>query len=196
MIQIFEEGYFSNNRITEARLSDVKSETRMFNSTGRTTGRTTVFLSHKHDDLVELKDFIGFLESKYRVDVYIDSKDPGMPVNTSGETATRLKTIIKKCDKFILLATDNAIESKWCNWELGFGDAQKYKQNIAILPIKKKGDYNFQYKGNEYLYIYPYIAYYDGTEQYTNGNYVPAGYYIVSQDADGHRTINSLSNWF
>lgn len=196
MIQIFEEGYFSNNRISEARLSDVKSETRMFNSTGRFTGRTTVFLSHKHDDLIDLKDFIGFLENKYRVDVYIDSKDPGMPENTSGETATRLKTIIKKCDKFILLATDNAIESKWCNWELGFGDAQKYKPNIAILPIKKKGNYDSQYKGKEYLYIYPYIAYYNGTEKYTNGNYVPAGYYIVDQDANGHRTISSLSNWF
>ena len=196
MVQIFEEGYFSNSRITEARLSDVKSETRMFNSTGRVTGRTTVFLSHKHDDLIELKDFIGFLENKYRVDVYIDSKDPGMPENTSGETATRLKTIIKKCDKFILLATDNAIESKWCNWELGFGDAQKFKQNIAILPIKKKGTYDFQYKGNEYLYIYPYIAYYDGTEKYINGSYVPSGYYIVSQDPNGHRTIESLANWF
>ena len=46
MIQIFEEGYFSNNRITESRFSDVKSETKMFSSGERLTGRTTVFLSH------------------------------------------------------------------------------------------------------------------------------------------------------
>lgn len=196
MTQIFEEGSFSNSRITEARLSDVKSETRIFNSDGRFTGRTTVFLSHKHDDLTELKDFIGFLENKYRVDIYIDSKDPSMPDNTSGETATRLKAIIKKCDKFILIATDNAIESKWCNWELGFGDAQKFKRDIAILPIKKKGAYDVQYKGKEYLYIYPYIAYYDGTEKFTSGSFVPAGYYIVSQEPNGHKTITSLSNWF
>ena len=168
----------------------------MFISDGRSTIRTTVFLSHKHEDLTELKDFIGFLENKYRVDVYIDSKDPGMPENTSGETASRLKTVIKKCDKFILLATDNAIESKWCNWELGFGDAQKFKQNIAILPIKRKGAFDFQYKGNEYLYIYPYIAYYDGTEKYSNGSFIPIGYYIVSKDPNGHRTIENLSNWF
>lgn len=196
MIQIFEEGYFSNSRITEARLSDVKSETKIFSSGGKLTNRTTVFLSHKHEDLLELKDFIGFLESKYRVDVYIDSKDPGMPESTSGETASRLKTVIKKCDKFILLATDNAIESKWCNWELGFGDAQKFKQNIAILPIKKKNAYDFQYKGNEYLYIYPYIAYYDGTEKDSTGSYIKSGYYIVSQDLSGHKTIDSLFNWF
>lgn len=39
-------------------------------------------------------------------------------------------------DRFILLATDNAIGAPWCNWELGYGDAQKYKDKIAILPIK------------------------------------------------------------
>lgn len=195
MTEIFEEGAFSNNRISDTRLSDVISETRMFNAGKKTQYKRTVFLSHKHDDLVEMKDFIGFLEKRYDVSVYIDSKDPGMPNNTSGETAVRLKSIIKKCDRFILLATDNAIDSKWYNWELGFGDAHKYKDNIAILPIKKKGTYDFQYKGNEYLYIYPYIAYYDGTEKYTNGNYVKEGYYVVKQDSTGHKTIDTLYNW-
>lgn len=195
MIAIFEEGYFSNNRITDSRLSSVITETRSF-SAGRTApNKTTVFLSHKHEDLTDLKDFIGFLEKSYNVAVYIDSKDPLMPNSTSGETAKRLKSIIKKCKKFILIATDNAIESKWCNWELGFGDANKFKEHIAILPIKKRGTYDHQYKGNEYLYIYPYIAYYDGTEKYKSGNFVNRGYYIVEQDSDGHRTITPLSNW-
>ena len=195
MIQIFEEGYFSSNRITDSRLSNVISETRMFNSGQKTQYKITVFLSHKHDDLAELKDFIGFLENKYGVAVYIDSIDPNMPKSTSGETATRLKSIIQKCNKFILLATDNAIESKWCNWELGFGDAHKYKNNIAILPIKKKNSYDSQYKGNEYLYIYPYIAYYNGTETYTNGTYVKAGYYVVTQDNAEKRTVVPLNDW-
>ncbi len=30
---------------------------------------TTVFLSHKHDDLDDLKDIIGFLQAKYSVKV-------------------------------------------------------------------------------------------------------------------------------
>ena len=119
-----------------------------------------------------------------------------MPQSTSSETASRLKAVIKRCDKFILLATDNAIESKWCNWELGFGDAQKFKDHIAIIPIKKKGGSDFQYKGNEYLFIYPYIAYYNGTENYTNGTLIPAGYYIVNQDKNGDKKIQNLSNWF
>ncbi len=96
MTEIFEEGAFSNNRISDTRLSDVISETRMFSAGQKTQYKRTVFLSHKHDDLVEMKDFIGFLEKRYDVSVYIDSKDPGMPNNTSGETAIRLKSIIKK----------------------------------------------------------------------------------------------------
>lgn len=86
---------------------------------------TTVFISHKHDDLDDLKGLIGFLENEYGVKAYIDSRDPSMPKKTSGETATNIKNRIKKCDKFILLATNSAVESKWCNWELGYGDAQK-----------------------------------------------------------------------
>lgn len=53
-----------------------------------------------------------------------------MPKVTSAETATRIKDRISRCDKFILLATNGAIDSKWCNWELGFGDA---KNIISIL---------------------------------------------------------------
>ena len=109
--------------------------------------RKTVFISHKHDDLEELRDIIGFLETQYNVKTYIDSKDPTMPVKTNGETAKRIKERIVQCDKFILLATNGAIESKWCNWELGYGDGQKYdKKCIALFPINDTiGDY----KGNE-----------------------------------------------
>jgi hypothetical protein len=34
-----------------------------------------------------------------------------------------------------LYAYTNAINSKWFNWELGLGDAAKYKEHIALLPI-------------------------------------------------------------
>ena len=66
-----------------------------------------------------------------------------MPNQTSGETALRIKEIIKRCNKFVLLATDNAIESYWCNWELGIGDTYKYIKNIAILAHKRKGIQRF-----------------------------------------------------
>lgn len=155
---------------------------------------TTVFLSHKHDDLEDLKDIIGFLQTQYGVKVYIDSRDPSMPRFTSGETAENLKNRIKQCNKFILLATNAAIESKWCNWELGFGDAQKYKDNIAIFPIKPEGTYDYQYKGNEYLSIYPHIVFYNGTETYRDGRAVQRGYYVCTIE-NGINIITPLADW-
>ncbi len=116
-------------------------------------GEVTVFLSHKHDEKAELENAIAFLNS-LGVSVYVDWLDEGMPKTTSGVTAAKIKTKIKEKDKFVFLATEGAIASKWCNWELGFGDAQKYINHIAILPVKE----NYQdYTGSEYLQIYPYI---------------------------------------
>jgi hypothetical protein len=48
---------------------------------------------------------------------------------------------------------------------------------------------------NEYLYIYPYIAYYDGSETYTNGTYVAKGYYVVTQDSSDFKTITPFKTW-
>ncbi len=155
--------------------------------------QSTVFISHKHDDLEDLKDLIGFLEQKYNIKAYIDSRDASMPAITSGETAQNIKDRIIKCNKFILLATNGAIESKWCNWELGYGDAQKYKEHIALFPMKPKGTYDSEYKGSEYMQIYPYIAYSDGTEISSNGTRIPKGYYIYYPD---EKRMTSLENWF
>jgi hypothetical protein len=96
--------------------------------------RTSIFLSHKHSDKEYLRSFI-YLLKKLGISVYVDWMDNDMPKNTNGYTATLIKKKIKEMDKFILLATENAIQSKWCNWELGFGDAIKYHKNIAVLPV-------------------------------------------------------------
>ena len=159
--------------------------------------KTTVFLSHKHDELEDLKDFIGFLEQNYNVKVYIDSKDPSMPKITSRETALNIKNRIKQCDKFILLATTAAIESKWCNWELGFGDSQKFKEHIALFFMKPSGYSGDPHKGSEYMSIYPHIVQYNGTEKYKSGKLISRGYYVRTYNDDGSGcTIIPLKDWF
>ena len=157
--------------------------------------KITVFLSHKHDDLDDLKGVIGFLERQYDVKVYIDSRDSSMPQITSGETAERIKKRIMQCEKFILLATDGAIESKWCNWELGYGDAIKFDlNNIALFPMKDKGKLDSGYKGNEYMEIYPHIVYRDGSTTYTSGKKVRAGYYLRYKE-DNEYKLKPLEAW-
>lgn len=195
MQTIFERGYFHAHRVQDRHFSTVQNRAELLLENQIYSNKTKVFLSHKHSDLEELKDLIGFLETKYNVDVYIDSMDKAMPSTTSGATATRIKKVIQKCDKFILLATNDAVESKWCNWELGFGDAQKFRDDIAILPIKEKGQIDYQYKGQEYMSIYPHIIYYDGSERYTSGAPVTPGFYYGYKDDRGITIITPLSDW-
>lgn len=191
MKRIFEKGCFVNYSHVELMesMSPITEEYRY----GKR--KTTVFISHKHADLEDLKGLLGFLERNYDVKVYIDSQDPNMPKFTSAETASNIKERIKECDKFILLATHGAIESKWCNWELGYGDARKFKDHIALFSMKPKGVNDEDYVGSEYMRIYPYISYFDGTESYTNDTRIPQGYYVRSEEKNGNY-ITPLKDWF
>lgn len=191
MRAIFEQGSLS--AYSKVRLDDSTSP--ILEHYEYSARKTTVFISHKHDDLDDLKGLLGFLEEQYGVKVYIDSRDPSMPKITSAQTAFNIRERIKGCDKFILLATNGAIESKWCNWELGYGDAQKFKKHIALFQMKPKNTSDSAYKGSEYMSIYPYITYYNGTETYTNEKPIPRGYYVRSQESDGNY-ITPLSDWF
>jgi len=188
MIRIFESGQFSQYR-TSTRLDDAIKP--IMESSQYVKRATTVFLSHKHDELNDLKDTIGFLEKEFGVKVYIDSRDPSLPKKTSGETAKSIKDRIKKCDRYILLATNGAIDSKWCNWELGIGDGSKFPDKLAIFPFKPINSSDSTYKGNEYMEIYPYITCYNGTEKYDTGRYVEKGYYVRTGN-----NIVPLQKWF
>jgi hypothetical protein len=124
----------------------------------RSTGRRRVFLSHSHIDVKDLskQELFGLIRLLllYGGDIYIDWLDPDMPNETSPETAFRLKGKIDLCDRFLLLATENAINSKWVPWELGYADKAKGIQNIAIIPI---ADPYGRWSGSEYLALYPRV---------------------------------------
>ena len=192
MKKIFEENYFKSYEVRS--LSSAQGQITDYSLYGERV--TTVFISHKHDDLDDLKGLIGFLEKQYHIKAYIDSQDPNMPRVTSGTTAKNIKERISKCRKFILLATNGAIESKWCNWELGYGDAKKYKEHIAILPLKPAGSSDALYKGHEYMSIYPSIARYDPGDKYSNGSSITPGYYVRTKDETKNTYyITPLAEW-
>ena len=149
--------------ITKEHLQLQKTDTRTFNSVINESRRArvsdsthtgvTVFLSHKHDEVEVLEEVISLLKN-CGVNVYVDWMDEGMPKTTSGLTAIKLKQKISNCRKFVFVGTEGAIASKWCNWELGLGDAKKYPTHIAVIPI---ADTSRQYSESEYLQIYPVI---------------------------------------
>ena len=148
----------STIKTTYERFSNgqVQKDLRNFSTRTATQSEVTVFLSHKHDEVEPFESVIALLKS-LGVNIYVDWQDSEMPTSTSGETARRIKKKIQENKKFILLATERAIASKWCNWELGYGDAWKFPNDqIAILPIKNNDK---SYSGSEYLQIYPSIQY-------------------------------------
>jgi len=155
-------------------------------------GKITIFLSHKHDEAEELDSSVGLLKS-FGVDIYVDWLDTGMPKATSGKTAIRIKEKIKENKKFIFLATEGAIASKWCNWELGYGDSLKYFDNIALLPVRND---NYSYTGTEYMQIYSSIEYLDGTDQTVAGTLIAKGYYVLEpKDENGNQSFVTLKKW-
>lgn len=198
---IFEKGYFQDNTISKSVANELLNESRSFSERARYVTKPTVFLSHKHYDEEdeEYKDLRGVIKllQDHGAEVYIDSMDKKIPNLTSGETAIRIKDVIKKSNKFIFFGTDKAIESFWCNWELGIGDTHKYIDHIAILPMKDFGAPDKSYKGNEYLQIYPQIDYRDGTSRYkTSRKIIQEGYYFCKPpNKDDVRIITPLKDW-
>lgn len=183
--------YFREQQIADIVRHYPINEVRCFT---QAQARASVFLSHKHTDK-ELMLKIKTVLEHVGISVYIDWLDETMTSATSGETAKKLKDKIKLYDKFVLVATNGAIASKWCNWELGLGDAEKYsKDKIAILPIVPDNDN--QWEGSEYLQIYPTIEYQDGSTTYTSGVVIPEGYYVLYPcDSMGNRNIVKLTDW-
>lgn len=170
-------------------ISDSLSEFKQENK----VDKVNIFLSHKHNEKAELDSAISLLK-KIGVNIYVDWLDEEMPKNTSGKTAQRIKTKIIENDKFILLATESAICSKWCNWELGFGDAQKYIKNIAIFPVRENGS---NFSGSEYLDIYPRIEYVSkNSVTKWIGGFFDEGYYIINpKNEDGSSNYKKLEIW-
>jgi hypothetical protein len=133
-------------------LSGFVNESRTFS---KTTSITSIFLSHSHTDKDVIEQAKIFFEN-LGISIYVDWADKTMPESTNGVTAQKIKNqIITGNDKFVLLATNNAVSSKWCNWEVGIADPFKLpNKKIALLPL---ADNSGTWNGNEYLQIYPRI---------------------------------------
>lgn len=186
--------------ITESQLANYRSSYKTFSksdvvtlneSSSRDKTKPMVFLSHKHDELSILQDVLAFLKAE-GVDLYVDWMDDDMPAYTNATTALRLKEKIKAANKFILVATPSAINSKWCNWELGLGDAAKYIENISLFPINRTSQ---NFSGAEYLRIYPYIELEDGSGRYLNGATILKGYYVKTPLKNGNTRLTPLKEW-
>src|SRR5436190_18295287 len=90
--------------------------------------------------------------------VYVDwIEDPQLDRSqVTKHTAAALRARMRQC-KCLLFATSEASKkSIWMPWELGYMDAHRYSR-VAIAPMVEDYEANREFKGQEYLGLYPYL---------------------------------------
>jgi hypothetical protein len=121
-----------------------------------------VFLSHSVKDAEIVLGVKAVLESHLKT-VYVDWVDDpqldGSRVNPA--TADALRARMQQCRTLIYVHTENSPTSRWMPWELGYFDG--FRGAVAILPVTATKVQ--EYKGQEYLGIYPYVD--EGMVQFT-----------------------------
>lgn len=163
-------------------LRGVVNETRLYS---KITASTSIFLSHAHNDKDVVEQAKLFFEN-LGITIYVDWADETMPERPNASTAQKIKNqIISLNDKFVLLATNNGVSSKWCNWEVGIADPFKLPtKKMALLPLS---DNSGNWNGNEYLAIYPRI---ERNTRERGGE----GYYVWYPDGNWDTLESWLSN--
>jgi len=147
--------YLTLNQVRgEARFTDAQATNLSRKSL---SGRTTIFLSHSHQDADLILPAMNMLLSM-GLEVYVDWLDPAMPSTTSAATAAKLKEKIVECQRFVVLLSENSVNSKWVPWELGYADGKKPIKDIGIFPIKRNSfTLDSLFDGLEYMELYPVI---------------------------------------
>jgi hypothetical protein len=162
---IFTSSQFANIAQSRAGSKGIRTIVKEARNFLKTSATTSVFLSHAHTDKDVVEQAVSFFRG-FNISVYVDWLDETMSDKPTGVTALKIKSKILSNDKFIFLATNAAVASKWCNWEVGVGDVYKLvNDKICILPL---ADNSGQWLGNEYLQIYPRI---ESVTNTTNGIY-------------------------
>ncbi|GHT01325.1 hypothetical protein FACS1894108_14910 [Planctomycetales bacterium] len=143
-------------------------------------GSHTIFLSHAFSDRNLILGVALTLED-LGYSVYLDWRDdPTLDrQNVNAVTAAKLRERMRNAQCLFYATTENASSSRWMPWELGFKDGQNNR--TAILPIKDTVPTDF--RGQEYLGIYPYVT----QEQNTRGEEKlwvrrSSAYYVVFEE--------------
>ncbi|WP_426293287.1 toll/interleukin-1 receptor domain-containing protein [Dyadobacter endophyticus] len=143
--------FYSN--LGSAKAQDMRQRPSMLTESQKASYKKVIFLSHSHKDKDIVEKVALFLLSQGTF-LYVDWKDSSMPPVTSAETANKIKSRIQSCDEFVVLASNNALDSKWVPWELGFADAAKGMSKVFIFPI---ADNDGKWRGSEYFDLYQKI---------------------------------------
>ena len=154
--ELSKEGYGSTFESANARAKNMVkgwvNEQRTFSAVSKTYD---IFLSHSTSD-AELVSGLKLTLEDLGHTVYVDwIEDPNLiRSHVTKETALLLQGRMKQSKSLIYAFSENAVNSKWMPWELGYFDGLKGGK-VAVLPISQNTKSDFV--GTEYLGIYYYV---------------------------------------
>lgn len=122
-----------------------------------TTQEYDIFLSHAAEDAILIKGLRDELVS-HGFTVYVDwIEDPLLDRSlVTRHTAAVLRARMNQCRCLLFATSDASKKSVWMPWELGYVDART-ESRVAIAPIVPDSEQNTEFKGQEYLGLYPYL---------------------------------------
>jgi len=108
-----------------------------------------IFLSHSFSDAHFVYGLRSALE-EYGCSAYVYWIDESAAqAKVTPETAEQLRRRMKSCKALLYATSENAENSKWMPWELGYFDGIQGK--VAVCPVT----YASTFDGREYLGLYP-----------------------------------------
>lgn len=116
--------------------------------------RYDIFLSHTTRDAEIVLGVYDFLtEMGYVVFCdWIEAPEVNRSY-VSPANAAFVRQMMKLSDTLLFLDTENADQSLWMCWELGWFDGEN--GHVGILPVLQ--DQHTDYRGREFLGLYPYV---------------------------------------
>ena len=143
--------YLSETQLREAATFGVfNTAAATFLKSAPQQASVSIFLCHSHKDR-ELAIGLKYLLASAGITLYVDWLDKEMPAVPDRRTAENIKQRIHSSVCFLLLATQNAMISRWVPWEVGVADDKKPIHNIVVIPV---ADPTGKFYGNEYLQLY------------------------------------------
>lgn len=116
-----------------------------------------VFICHSSTDAKVIHGLMLRLQG-LGLRVYVDwAVDPQLDRSrVTPATADHLRMRMRNSTSLLYADSENAGNSKWTPWELGYSDALHGR--VAIVPITQQISMSDSYQGQEYLGLYDYLV--------------------------------------
>lgn len=99
-------------------------------------GIKCVFISHQRKDKAVAKAIADYIE-KAGIDVYFDEYDTSINIYDPYSVVAAIKKGIQKSTHMLCILSNNAMESKWMPWEIGYGYDRTQLYGLTVKELSE-----------------------------------------------------------